>query len=170
MFILGGNNPKPTAQSVSRALGCHHRFLTPSAINIGVNKINILGDISFLGVCLKIVVPFAIIVTSSSSECKQSKQDTALICEDLFYRYLCIYMSCKKYNNICTVMTNRSCICSFKRYFSVYFLVWTSSLHHAGNKHQNNPRVSTQNSSALEFIHYSLYDAWLCSENLDNVG
>ena len=46
-------------------------------------------------------MPFAIIVTSSSSECKQSKWDTVLICEDLV-----IYVSiCRVRNTITYVLS-----------------------------------------------------------------
>ena len=47
-------------------------------------------------------------------------------------------MSCKKWNNVCTLPTN--CFCTHS---SVILVLFPSLLRDSGNKHQNNPFVST---------------------------
>ena len=58
-------------------------------------------------------------------------------------------MSCKKWNNVCTLTTN--CLCAH----SNIIFVFLSLVKNSDNKHQSNTLVRWY-SSSLEYIHYSL--------------
>ena len=71
-------------------------------------------------------------------------------------------MSCKKYNNICTLMMN--CFCTDSSVIKVFISLITSQL-------GSNLTCERWNSLSLEYMHYSIHFVWLNSgtSSLQNV-
>ena len=83
-------------------------------------------------------------IVTSSAECKPSEWVTVSTCED--HRFFVIYgfvMSCKKYNNVCTLVTNGSC--AHTSIFRVFISLVAAQ--------SSRERI---NRSPLEYIHYSV--------------
>ena len=98
------------------------------------------------------------------SEDRASKTRGRCVNIVVFIVFYWFVMSCKKYNNVCTLVTN--CFCAHS---SVMLCLIPSLLRNSGNKHKNNPLVSaeTVRHSSTYIIFYEYYwdmpvVCWMC--------